>query len=120
MEAQKTVETVKAPPVESKPAAPKVPKEQKSFSQRLVSGQETLLIIATKTATGYRTEVIHRVGKKNSRGATQEHATIEQARATISRAVADAKKSGWQVPAGKAGFHRPPDQFVTLPKPAKK
>ncbi len=118
MEAQaKTIEAKVASLVEKTPPPKAKGGEPRSFSQRLVSGAEQLLLLATKTATGWRTEAIVRANKVNTRGETTEYATVEQARAAIDRAVADARKLGWQLPASRGGFHRPADQFKGIPKP---
>lgn len=66
---------------------------------------------------------VHRAGKKNSRGASAEHATtVEQARTAVEKLAAAAEKAGWKRREERGGgFARRPDAFAldSLPKPGK-
>jgi hypothetical protein len=99
---------------------PKGPREVRSFGVRLVGDKDELLhLVAHKTKTGWRTEAVHHLGKgKRSRGATQQHATIDQARAAVEKLASAAEKAGWKRKTGRS-FERVPDAFGldALPKP---
>ena len=61
---------------------------------------------AGKTKDGWRTEVIERVGKERTRGATTDHATLAPALAAALAA------KGWTPVQGKGGgYVREPDKF---------
>jgi hypothetical protein len=120
-------------PTATTPAAPKAPK---TYSVRLVSGTEDLTLTAYRTKLGWRTEAVHSVpdgktklanGKirqrKYERGASQEHTTLDAAKAAIDSGVKAAVKAGWTKPERKAfGFARKEDAFdlAHLPRPGKK
>jgi len=100
------------------PVKKAAPRPVQSFSIRLVAGAEQLTLVAERTTAGWRTCAVHRANKKNSRGATAEHPTIEAARAALEAQARVAEKAGWQQPASRrAGFARKPDAFTALPKP---
>jgi hypothetical protein len=63
---------------------------------------------------------MHQQGKKRTRGATQEHATADAARAALEKLAASAEKTGWRRSATRS-FLRAPDAFGLgdLPKPGK-
>jgi hypothetical protein len=111
-----TQATTTKPAVET--AKPEQPKEPKSFGVRLTSGAEQLWLRALRTKTGWRTETIHRVGKKNSRGMTAEHSTADAARAALEKLAVAAIKAGWTRNESRGGgFARKADAFASLPKP---
>lgn len=105
-----------------------VKKERKSWSVRLEDGSGSMLrVAASKRGDGTaRTQVIHttRDGKKkvNTRGATEQHATLELAKTAQAKIVAKAVAMGWRKTETRRGFEAKPDQFSveTLPKPATK
>jgi hypothetical protein len=96
----------------------------RSFGVRLADAAGAVLWIrAYRTRDAWRTEVVHRVGKKNVRGASHEHATLELARAAVDGLAATAAKAGWMRRESRGGgFRRAPDSFsaAALPKPRKK
>jgi hypothetical protein len=95
-----TLAAVETKTAESRPAArdaQPVAREPKSFGITLVSASgELLRLRAHRVKTGWITDVTHRVGKKNTRGATQHHATPEAARTAIEAVATRAAKAGWE------------------------
>ena len=112
MATQTTIETPDKTP-RPKDATPK------SFGTRLTSeAGEQLLVRAHKTKAGWRSEVRHKVGKVTTRGATQQHPTMEAARKAVETLAATAEKAGWVRKAARS-FARMPDAFdaAHLPRP---
>lgn len=101
----------------------KGPREVRSFGVRLTGDkEETLHVRAHKTKAGWRSEVMHQQGKKRTRGASADHATMEQARAAVEALAKAAEKAGWKRRESRdGGFARRPDAFglSDLPKPGK-
>jgi hypothetical protein len=69
----------------------------------------------------WRTECIHRVGKRNTRGASSESHTEAEARDAMAKLVTTAEKLGWRRRQRAGGFVRKADAFSlsNLPKPSK-
>jgi hypothetical protein len=82
----------------------------------------TLHVRAILTKTGARSEAFYRAEMKGkpTRGASAEHATIEQAKAAVDALVLEAVKLGWKERITRA-FARRADQFdaAHLPAPGK-
>src|SRR5262245_25088420 len=101
--------------------APGAPKQPKSLSLQLAGAQaeEFLELRAWATRSGWRSDVVHRVGKRASRGATQDHPTAEAARTTVEQLAAKAEKDGWTRRQARGGFARKADEFdaKNLPRP---
>ena len=97
-------------------------KEPKSFGIRVAArGDLGLWLRAYRTEAGWRSEVVYRQGKTNSRGMSAAHATAEQARAALERLAETAAKLGWmRRESRRSGFSRKPDAFASLPKPTAK
>lgn len=115
--------TTTKPAVETKPVTkPEQPKEPKTFGIRFAArGELGLWLRAVRTKAGWRTEVVYRQGKVNSRGMSADHATAEQARVAIEKLAETAAKLGWTRKESRGGgFARKPDAFAALPKPIAK
>ncbi len=101
---------------ETKPEAP-----PKSRTVTLADPAGTVLrIIAERRRDGAVTFAVHTVGKKNSRGVTERHATWEGATIHQDKLAARAVKDGWVQRQQAGGFARKADAFTELPKPATK
>jgi hypothetical protein len=110
-------------------AAPAAPKAPRSYSVTLsaVDGTTTLRLMALKRADGSAiTFAIHTTvdGKKrkNTRGATETHPSLDRAKVAMERLAATAIKAGWIRKERTGGFARKPDSFdaAHLPAPGKK
>jgi hypothetical protein len=101
--------TTKPATVETKPEA-KQPKEPSSFGIRFAArGDLGLWLRAVRTKSGWRTEVVYRQGKTNSRGMRTDHATADAARAALERHAEAAIKLGWARKESRGGgFSRRP------------
>lgn len=101
------------------------PKPRRSFSVALRDAGGTVLrVVAVRRKDGTATTfAVHAVKKgDNRRGATQQHATVDEARAAVERLVTEAVKLGWTRSQRVGGFEPRPDAFdvTSLPKPAAK
>jgi hypothetical protein len=107
------------------PAAPKAPR---SYST-LLHGADgaTLRIMALRRSDGSAiTFAVHGVkdGKKrkNTRGASETHPSLDRAKVAMEKLAATAVKAGWVKKERAGGFARKPDAFTatSLPAPGKK
>ena len=114
--------TTKPATVETKQTVAVAPKEPKSFGIRFAArGDLGLWLRAVRTKAGWRTEVVYRQAKTNTRGMSAEHATADAARAALERHAEAAAKLGWARKESRGGgFARKPDAFAALPKPGSK
>jgi hypothetical protein len=124
-----TTETILANPATAEPVAttPKPAKEKRSFSVGLTGADGAALRVvaaARKDGTAV-TFAVHSTGpkvkgqRKNVRGATKQHASLDLARAAVERLVAAAIKGGWTRPTAAVGFKAREDAFdeSSLPSP---
>lgn len=107
-------ETKAATPKDQAAKARPVGAAPRSFGVRLVGeAGDSMWLRAYATKAGWRTEAVHRVGKKNTRGASAEHATLELARAAVEALARAAEKAGWARRERRGGgFVRRPDAFT--------
>jgi hypothetical protein len=128
--------TMTTTPEETKPVTPaaKAPKLPKSFSVTLADGSGALLrITAIRKKEGATTHVDKTTkgadGKRrNERGMTAAHPSLDAAKVAVGKLATEAGKLGWAWKEGAArGYTARPDAFTTLPaagavapKPAKK
>lgn len=103
---------------------------QKSYSVRLISGQEEIVVTAWKAKAGwasvvylYRTKAAKGQRRTGERGATGTHKDLAEAKAAVEKIAAALVKNGWVRPERKPfGFTRRSDSFDIghLPKPSAK
>ena len=98
----------------------------KSYNVRVTDAAGTTLWLrAFVTKSGARSECIQQTGsgkaRKNSRGLTQNHATLAEAQRAVDLLAKAAEKAGWKRRESRGGgFARKPDAFAALPKPKKR
>ena len=116
-----TTPTAEAPTT-PEPTKPK--KTRKSFTVNLRGTQEGAqlrLTLKHKKDGSAVTYAVHSTKegnkRKNVRGATEVHATVEDARAAHEKLIAQALKLGWTRKAG-GGFKAKPDSFDARSLPA--
>jgi hypothetical protein len=103
-----------------------VAKAPRSFSTTLHGADgATLRIMALKRADGSAiTFAVHTVkdGKKrkNTRGATEQHPSLDKAKVAMEKLAATALKAGWVKKERAGGFARKPDAFTSSSLPAAK
>jgi hypothetical protein len=103
----------------------KVAAPPKSYSVTLRGADgATLQLVALRKADGTASSyAIHSTkaasGKRNSeRGATQQHASFDAARAAVEKVATEAAKRGWVRKPRTAGFAAKPDAFSLANLPA--
>lgn len=100
-------------------------KSAKSFVRTVVSGFDTLQVIANTGKTGVSVYAVHtvrsapKVVTSRTRGASSTHPTLALAIAAVNATIATALTDGWSSPATKGGRRAAPDSFTlsSLPKP---
>lgn len=112
------------------PTAPAPPKAPKSYTVRLVSGQEEVLIVAYQTAKGwqvsatiYRTKAAKGAKRVGEKGASSTHANLAAAKTAVETAAKAFVAKGWARPEKRSfGFAARPDSFTlaSIPEPGKK
>lgn len=103
------------------PVTPKAAKVSKSFSVTLTDGSGALLrITAIRKKEGATTHVVKTTktadGKrKNERGMTATHPSLDAAKAAVGKLATEAAKLGWARKEGARGYTPKPDAFTALP-----
>jgi hypothetical protein len=115
-----TVQTVATEPTtEQQPTKAKKARKSFTFGFAGPDGASLKLVLKLNKAGGATTYASHKPkGGKSTRGATEQHATLEKAEVALKKLVEKATKLGWERKERK-GFQKTPDAFTEIPAAAK-